>query len=100
LDLSLPCKKLCKKPLHRPHLTCLTCLDRRYYYGKVDRELYVHLEEKREIMFVAPHSPMTLPKNVRLYYLLINCNGGTLKQKVKGRLLKPLLSLAELIANW
>jgi len=75
-------------------------LDRRYYYGKVDKELYVRLKENREIMFVAPHSPMTLPKNVRLYYLLINWNGGTLKRTVKKRLLKPLLSLAELIANW
>jgi len=45
-------------------------------------------------------SPVTLPKNMKLYYLIINLNGGKLKRQIKRYVLQPLLSVAEVIANW
>ena len=45
-------------------------------------------------------SPTTLPKNMKLYYLIINLNGGRLKRQIKRYVLQPLLSVAEVIANW
>ena len=100
LDFSLPCKVLCKKNLRRPHLTCLTCLERRYYYNKINRNEYVKMKENHKFMVAIPNRGIVIPKHSNLYFLLINTNGNALKRRIKRFILKRLLSVAELIANW
>lgn len=111
MDLSLPCKKLCEKrwrgmrasnpePMNRFHLTCLTCLDRRYHYNKINREDFIRLSEGDKFAMVNVYSPMVLPKNCRWYCLIINEGGGFFKYLFKNVFLRFLLSVAEVIANW
>jgi len=106
IDASLPCSPLCaeklkKYPPKRPHLNCLTCLERRYHYGKLDKVDYVKLKANQRFMMVQPYSPVILPKNSRWYCLIINNTSASgLKRHVKGFLTSTFLSLAEVFANW
>lgn len=102
--LSLPCWPLCrqklKRLLKRPHISCATCLERRYHYNKVDRSEYVKVQVNQRFMMVQPYSSMILPKNSRWYCLIVNMNASGLKLQLKRLFTKLFLSLAELFANW
>lgn len=101
MNWSLPCTKLCQRNLKRFHLSCLMCLIRRYHYNKVDRDDFVKFEKGEKFMMpIYAMQPTVLPTHMVRYYLIINNNGGLLKSRIKHVLLKPLLSIAEVLANW
>jgi len=106
IDFSLPCSSLCQEklkrnPPKRPHLNCLTCLERRYYYGKVNQVDYVKLKKNQPFMMTRPYSDVILPKNMRWYCLIINTTPSWgFKGRLKGFLTSTFLSLAEVFANW
>lgn len=102
MDLSLPCRDaVCHKPLKRPHLHCLTCPERRYHYNKGNaREIFIPLKPKQQVWVMNVMSPAVFPKNVLVYNLPINLEANFFKRVIKHVFLKPLLSVAEVIANW
>ena len=69
--LAMPCVCLCGFELRRPHATCLWCITRKVYYGKMK----TGFEAKPYILFIRPMG------------------------RVRAVLLKKVLSLAEFIAN-
>jgi len=73
--------------MKRPHLTCLFCRVRRYFYGKMDRSQY-HYNSKLRIV---------LPQDCTTYILFID-NKRHLAN-VKAAVLKRLLTLCEWLAN-
>lgn len=100
MDFSLPCKVLCEKPLKRPHLRCLFCLERRLYYNKIDRDDYVKIRAGTQMLVATATAPDVIPKNCTRYYFLINNNGGSLKRLIKRLLLKWISSVTSALANW
>ena len=73
-DLGLPCKILCGKDLHRPHIGCVTCRLRRRAYGK----------------------PFPKP-GLMVYRLYIHRYRRF--ARVKNKLIHVLMSIAEVLAN-
>lgn len=106
LACPMPCQPLCankfryNQQLRRPHLSCLTCLDRRYYYNKIDRKNYARLPPKKTFAFLTPKSQVIMPKNSIWYFLIINREGSNLKLWIKTLATKFFLTCAELFANW
>lgn len=71
----------------RPHLSCLFCRIRRFFYGKMDPKKYHYNRIMRIVM----------PADQTTYVLLIDNkrrNGN-----VKGAILKRLLTICEYLAN-
>lgn len=87
-----------------PHLSCLTCFDRILHYKKRG---WKQLVRKKKLVVIAdsvnPHG-VVMPKNYRAYFLLIKWtatkNGKPIwVDKVKNRILKPIFSICEFIAQ-
>jgi len=110
--LTPACQPICGKPIRRWHLTCLTCLDRRYAnvnlrdvaFRRMTREKYLTLTHNQQFLVMLPRPgfqrQVTIPKELRMYLFLVNCTGSRLKQKLKRYLLRPLCTLIEVLANW
>ena len=58
------------------------------------------MKKNGKFMVAIPNRGIVIPKHSNLYFLLINTNGNALKRRIKRFILKRLLSVAELIANW
>lgn len=58
------------------------------------------IKPKQKFLIAQAVNPLLIPKQGRLYHFMIMNSNNKLKQLVKDSLLKPLLSLAELVANW
>lgn len=90
------CVGFCGHALRRFHFTCLFCRHRRLAYGKVRRgrfrrgDLYYRLVYSRSGALVVPA--------VAVVYVLV-IDEGRRFYWVKARLLKALLTVAELLAN-
>ena len=85
--MSFPCKKLCGHDLRRPHLSCLFCRVRRFYYGKMDRQKYRYNSLMR----------IVLPEDRTTYVLLIDNQRRF--ARVKAIVLQRLLTICEWLAN-
>lgn len=71
---AFPCVGICEHKLKRPHLTCSVCRGRRVYMKKMPNKIPVHV-----------------------YTLLIHRDRRN--AKVKNKLLKAVLTIAEVLAN-
>ena len=89
-----PCTILCGKRLTRWHATCLTCPQRRIYYGKTAawqrwKKLTITMEAGTDKGFV-------MPAHARTYCVTFPKGIG----KVRKKLLKVMLTITERIAEW
>jgi hypothetical protein len=85
----MACSSLCgyTNDMRRPHVSCLFCRIRRFFYGKMDPRKYHY---NRYMRIVVPADQTT-------YVLLID-NKRRLAH-VKGAILKRLLTICEWLAN-
>jgi len=85
----MPCHSLCghSERMHRPHISCLFCRVRRYFYGKMDKKKY-HYNSKLRIV---------MPQECETYVLFIDKRRP--HEKIKAILLKRVLTLAEWLSN-
>jgi len=77
------CHRICEKGITRFHVTCLTCLLRRYLYGKVDRDDYIYIPRSGQFLLANFISVAHLPPHAFLYFIIVNDNGGWLKRLLK-----------------
>jgi hypothetical protein len=89
-DLSpkMPCRTLCRHPLGRFHWSCLYCRIRRFFYGKMDQKKYHY----NRYMGVVINNRQPAP-----YIIFIDPDRKL--AAVKDKLLKKVLTLAEMLAN-
>ena len=82
--------------LKRFHFTAFFCRTRRWHYGKLDPEKWFRVNVQVKII---PDSDgvMVMPKNAVFYGLFID--PARRFAKVKARLLKACLTIAEILAN-
>jgi len=93
-----PCTWRCGKPLHRFHLTCLTCPTRRLAKQKTPLGKWAHYD-KVLIMLESPSGRgFDLPRHYRAYGLIINTD--TKLCGLKLLILKWLRTIEERIAEW
>lgn len=103
--MNLPCQRLCQKKLNRRlwliQITCLTCLIRRFYYGKVDRTKYVYLAKNSLFKVVNTSPPYTTGRGYAeyTYYLIVNYNGNRLARFIKRLTVQALQNLYWLFYN-
>jgi len=98
LRVRLACQQLCNLRLQRIHLTCLTCLVRRYHYGKVDKQNFICLRKGKLFKLENWALPQLPAKGYTgyTYYLIININGNRFKRFVKRLALRLLQNIHNL----
>jgi len=67
----------------RVHARCLTCLDRRFHYNKLNRDDYVHVKKGQQFVLMNYVSPFSVPKYYFVYHLIVNFNGNRVIQFIK-----------------
>jgi len=90
------CRAICgerrlTRKIRRPHLRCATCLERRYYYGKLDRSEYTMVKSLEDYCFLNVPPVVDCRTGNVLYFLIVNMNGGKIKLALKQWVLRPLL---------
>jgi hypothetical protein len=85
----MPCHSLCgyTNEMRRPHLSCLFCRVRRYFYGKMDTKQYHYNRLMRIVM----------PRDQTTYILFID--NKRKHEGMKRPILKWWLTIAEWLAN-
>lgn len=85
----MACSSLCgyTNEMRRPHLTCLFCRVRRFFYGKLDRKHFRYNRLMRVVM----------PQDCETYVMFIDKKRR--HAKLKAAILKRLLTLCEWLAN-
>ena len=82
--------------LRRVHFTALYCRKRRWHYGKLDPEKFFRVNVQVRLI-PDPNGVMVMPKNAIFFGLFID--PARRFAKVKARLLKACLTIAEMLAN-
>ncbi|MGD0029413.1 MAG: hypothetical protein ABSC91_10795 [Candidatus Bathyarchaeia archaeon] len=88
----MACSSLCgyTNEMRRPHLSCLWCRVRRFFYGKLDVKKYHKNRYIRGMVF---------PPKYFNYVLCIDTSPGRKFKIIKDFLLKHLLTICEGLAN-
>jgi len=93
--VKLSCQQLCKRDLRRIHLTCLTCLVRRYHYNKLNQKDFVSIR-KGNLFKLGNWVLPQLHRNRYTYYFIINYNGNKFKRFTKRLTLRILQNIHKL----
>ncbi len=88
-----PCPHICKKPLRRFHLTCLTCPRRRDAEGTGK---WVRYKAAHLVLYSPSGRGVLLPRNYKSYILTYTDNMSHLRRMI----IKTLLTITERIAEW
>jgi hypothetical protein len=88
-----------QKAMWRPHLTCLTCWWRRWYYKKRGWEGLTR--KKKVIMVMESVNPLgtIMPKKPFFYFIVMKYDHDGTWWVLRNAIVKRLLSLAEFFAQ-
>ena len=104
----MACAPICShldanKGLGRPHFTCLTCLFRRWYYGKLDPDKFLLIPYRQKAVFqIRSLSPMgtPVPKKYMAYFMLMNMDHSVGYLRLRNSIVKVLMTVAEFLGQW
>ncbi len=100
--MAFPCRDACNAPwLRRPHLTELTCMNRRFLFSTNEQTDFIATNHATFTLNQGGRGLMVLPKKYCVWILVINQNNkGSLKKRFRDFLLRQVQAVAELLAHW